>query len=75
MKTTVPARLRKTVELAVKHGYTVDNTSRGHIRLTPPVGRPVSFSSTPSDVASDRNSISLLRRQGVPVPHKGKVKP
>jgi len=52
--------------------------------LTPPEGlndpyrnrpaAPVTFGKTPSDYRGDRNTIAVLRRLGVDIPHKGHEK-
>lgn len=80
-----PNRLGRVVELAVESGWTYDETSDGHPRLTPPPGvvdeyrqgrqaAPVTFAKTPSDGRGDANTIAVLRRLGVPIPHKGHKK-
>lgn len=80
-----PARLRHTVELAEAKGWTYDETTDGHPRLTPPPGlvdayrndrpaAPVTFGKTPSDHRADDNMIAVLRRLGVDIPHKGHMK-
>lgn len=76
-----PKRLRVWVELAEEEGWTYDETSDGHPRLSPPrgmkdpyrVGRlaaPLVFSKTPSDHRSDANAVAYLRRLGVDIPRK-----
>ncbi|GAA1877719.1 hypothetical protein GCM10009836_68890 [Pseudonocardia ailaonensis] len=70
------------VELAEEKGWTYDETSDGHPRLSPPAGladpykdgrpaAPVIFGKTPSDRRGDKNAASHLRRLGVEIPHKG----
>lgn len=81
---TPPKRLRELVDLAIAEGWAYDETSDGHPRLTPPPGlidpgrnrpaAPVVAGKTPSDHRGDENMKSLLRRLGVPVPHKGHTK-
>jgi hypothetical protein len=79
---TPPKRLRSLVGFAEAKGWTYDETSDGHPRLTPPTGlldpyrggrpaAPVTFGKTPSDHRGDANAIAVLRRLGVEVPHKG----
>lgn len=78
---TPPKRLQVWFELARKEGWTYDETSDGHPRFNPPSGlidpyrnrpaAPVTFGKTPSDHRGDNNSVALLRRLGVQVPHKG----
>lgn len=79
-----PKRLRAWVELAEQEGWTYDETKEGHPRLNPPKGlidpgygrpaKPAVFSKTPSDGRGDANTVSHLRRNGVPIPHKGQKK-
>jgi len=70
------------VEPAVSVGWTYDETSDGHPRLTTPAGltdpyknnrpaAPRTFSKTPSNHQGDANTVAELRRLGVPIPHKG----
>lgn len=76
-----PKRLRAWVELAEREGWTYDETKDGHPRLTPPKGTvdpkynrpaaPAVFGKTPSDIRGDANTVAHLRRNGVPIPHKG----
>lgn len=82
MKLTValrrsPEPLRNAVQLAVDLGWRCEMTRKGHVRLRPPPERegevdPVVFPSTPSDHRGYRNTIAVLRRSGVPVPHHGR---
>lgn len=78
----VPKRLKAIVAAAEEKGWTYDTTSDNHPRLSPPAGlvdeyrngrpaAPVTFGLTPSDHRGDQNAISLLRRLGVVIPHKG----
>ena len=76
MAKQIPSRLRKIVKAAQKAGWSVDATSKGHPRLSPPRGlrnaqgdlvAPVTFALTPSDVRGDRNACAALRRAGVPL--------
>ncbi len=70
--------------LAIEKGWTRDETSDGHPRLKPPPGlmdaytgrpaAPIVFSKTPSDHRGDANTVSLLRRLGVEIPHRGHTK-
>jgi hypothetical protein len=66
----------------VSVGWTYDETSDGHPRLTTPAGltdpyknnrpaAPRTFSKTPSNHQGDANTVAELRRLGVPIPHKG----
>lgn len=82
---TPPKRLQGLVELAAAEGWTYDETSDGHPRLSPPPGltdayrngrpaAPVTFGKTPSDHRADENAAAVLRRLGVPIPHKGHTK-
>lgn len=82
MAATPPKRLRELVELAKEAGWSYDETSDGHPRLTPPPGltdpyrdnrpaAPVTFAKTPSDHRGDMNMVVILRRLGVPIPRKG----
>jgi len=81
----VPNRLKAIVEAAERAGWTYDVTQDGHPRLTPPPGvtdpyrnnrpaAPVVFGKTPSDNRGDANTIAMLRRLGVDIPHKGHTK-
>lgn len=76
-----PKRLRKFIGCAEAQGWTYDETSDGHPRLTPPPGMrnpqdparlmfPVTFSKTPSDHRGDKNSAAALKRCGVKLPGK-----
>lgn len=78
-----PKRLRGWVELAEKEGWTYDTTRDGHPRLNPPASlvdpwrndrpaAPVTFAKTPSDHRGDANTVAVLRRLGVPIPHRGR---
>lgn len=77
-------RLDAWIALAEEEGWTYDETADGHPRLTPPPGlmdpyrgrqaAPVVFGKTPSDHRGDANAVSLLRRLGVDIPHKGHTK-
>ena len=79
----IPARLRAWVVLAQSVGWTYDTTKDNHPRLTPPAGTidpytdrpaaPATFGSTPSDHRGDSNTVSYLRRLGVPIPRKGQA--
>ncbi len=77
-----PERLREWVELAEGVGWTYDETKDGHPRLSPPPGltnshrgnrpaAPITFGKTPSDRRGDTNAVALMRRLGIPIPHKG----
>lgn len=78
---SVPKRLQGYWGAAKEAGWTYDETSDGHPRFTPPPGTidtyrnrpaaPVTFGKTPSDHRGDRNAVSLLRRLGVDIAHKG----
>lgn len=79
---SAPKRLKELVDLALAANWTYDETEDGHPRLTPPAGTtdphrngrlaaPVVFSKTPSDHRGDLNQISMLRRLGLDLPHKG----
>lgn len=83
MAPTPPARLKAWVELAEAEMWVYDETADGHPRLTPPPGltdpyrpgrpaSPVVLSKTPSDGRADVNAACVLRRLGVPIPHKGR---
>lgn len=76
-----PKRLRTIIDCATAQGWTYDETSEGHPRLTPPKGMPdpqrpgrmmypVTFSKTPSDRRGDLNSAAALKRCGVVLPSK-----
>lgn len=79
-----PKRLQAWFDVAEEMGWTYDETSDGHPRFSPPAGlsdpgrdrpaAPVTFGKTPSDGRGDANTVSLLRRLGVPIPHKGHTK-
>lgn len=73
-------RLQLAIKCATAEGWTLDRTTRGHPRLTPPDGwdfpegvrtAPRTAPGTPSDHRGLDNFISDLRRCGVPIPHKG----
>lgn len=81
----VPKRLRSIVDAALEAGWAYDETSEGHPQLRPPPGltdpyrdgRPaarVTFGKTPSDHRGDANTVALLRRLGVDIPHKGQAR-
>lgn len=80
-----PKRLRAWVEIAESEGWTYDETSKGHPRLTPPKGLrdasgerlapPVTFAKTPSNHRGDANTVAALRRLGVPIPGKDGRRP
>lgn len=84
MSARPPKRLRELVRAAEEVGWTYDETSEGHPRLSPPPGvidpyrnrpaAPMTFGKTPSDSRSDPNAIAYLRRLGVQIPHKGHTK-
>lgn len=70
---------------AEEAGWTYDETEDGHPRLNPPPGltdpyrdnrpaAPITFGKTPSDHRGDANMVSVLRRLGVEIPHKGHTK-
>jgi hypothetical protein len=70
----VRKRLGKIIEAAEAQGWTLEMSGNDHPRLRPPAGRktptgelahPVQFPLTPSDHRSDKNSLAMLRRQGV----------
>jgi hypothetical protein len=63
-------------KLARSEGWTIDRNSKGHPVFWKPGadldGRPtVTASSTPSDHRAVQNLAAQLRREGLPVPHKG----
>ena len=79
---SVPKRLISIVQAAQAAGWSYDETSHGHPRLSPPSGltdtyrhgrpaAPVTFGKTPSDHRGDANVVATLRRLGVDIPHKG----
>ena len=80
-----PSRLRLWVEIAEEAGWRYDESADGHPMLYPPAGTtdprhgrlapPVEFGKTPSDKRGDLNTVALLRRLGVKIPHKGYTKP
>lgn len=56
---------RPLVRAARAAGWTVDNTARGHLRLTSPTGAVVVTGGTPSDYRAPRHLRSRLRKEGL----------
>lgn len=56
--------LKKIVKALRKAGYTVETTKRGHVKVTREDRLVATFSGTPSDWRSLRNTLSVLRRDG-----------
>lgn len=54
--------VERVVQYARDHGWHIQRTRGGHLRMTRPGLPPVFTSATPSDVRSQRNAIARLRR-------------
>jgi hypothetical protein len=58
--------VRPLVKAAQQQGWTLDFTSRGHLKIIPPDGGvPVYGAGTTSDRRSIKNLAAMLRRAGV----------
>lgn len=57
--------LRELIDKAEEQGFTYKVTKKGHVMIKDSEGKPVStFSGTPSDNRSWKNSMARLKRAG-----------
>ncbi len=63
----IPAGLKRAYRAALAAHWTVSFTRNGHLKWTSPAGAVVFTPGTPSEYHSDKNSVALLRRNGLEV--------
>lgn len=56
--------MRQLLRRIEKQGFTTQNTSGGHLKITSPDGKPIFAASSPSDRRAMKNLIAQLRRLG-----------
>lgn len=62
----IPAHLRALARRARAEGWTVTRTGSGHVRWSPPRGRPVITGSTPESYGhGPRNALKELAKAGL----------
>ncbi len=61
----VPEQLVAAAKAALAAKWTIKLTKGSHLKWTPPSGRPLFTSSTPSDCHSEKNHIARCRRAGL----------
>jgi hypothetical protein len=63
----LPHGWRKLAAAALRAGWRIERTQGGHFKWSPPIGRIIYTSSTPSDHRAMRNVRADLKREGLQV--------
>lgn len=56
--------IRDLIKRAESQGWQITRSKGDHLKWVSPSGKPLFFGSTPSDIRSLKNQVSLMRKHG-----------